>query len=143
MYFEIDPPYLYSSLFICCSRISHLYVERKCAYWKRGGRDPDSEIRGWQMVETVLRLRRWQYLDADLYRTFLRIRERYLFLQVSTYKISFDIIEHHYSQRESRFSVHNSRNGNITLRHIFDLSSFTWYFTARLAYIYTINNSVL
>lgn len=35
------------------------------------------------MVETVLRLRGWQYLDADLYRTVLRIHQRYLLLQVS------------------------------------------------------------
>lgn len=35
------------------------------------------------MVETVLRLRGWQYLDADLYRTLLRIHQRYLLLQVS------------------------------------------------------------
>lgn len=36
------------------------------------------------MVETVLRLRWRQYLDADLHRTFLRIHQRYLLLQVST-----------------------------------------------------------
>lgn len=36
------------------------------------------------MVETVLRLRGWQYLDADLYRTFLWIHQRYLLFQVST-----------------------------------------------------------
>lgn len=35
------------------------------------------------MVETVLRLRGWQYLDADLHRTLLRIHQRYLLLQVS------------------------------------------------------------
>lgn len=35
------------------------------------------------MVETVLRLWGWQYLDADLYRSFLRIHQRYLLLQVS------------------------------------------------------------
>lgn len=35
------------------------------------------------MVETVLRLRGWQYLDADLYRTLFRIHQRYLLLQVS------------------------------------------------------------
>lgn len=65
-----------------CPRISHLYVEREHAHGKGGGRNPDSEIRGWQMVETVLRLRGWQYLDADLHRTLLRIRQRYLLFQV-------------------------------------------------------------
>lgn len=44
------------------------------------------------MVETLLRLRRWEYLDVDLHCSLLRIRQRHLLLQVSRlYSMNFEI----------------------------------------------------
>lgn len=68
-------------------RFSHVHVERNDAHGTGGGRDIDSEIRGWKMVETLLRLRGWKYLDVDVHRPLLRLRQRYLLLQVSVCQI--------------------------------------------------------
>lgn len=44
------------------------------------------------MVETLLRLRRWKYLDVDLHCSLFRIRQRHLLLQVSRlYSMNFEI----------------------------------------------------
>jgi len=47
------------------------------------GRHAGCEIWGWQMVKTLLRLRRGQHLDANLHGAVLWLRERNLSLQVS------------------------------------------------------------
>lgn len=44
------------------------------------------------MVETLLRLRRWKYLDADLHCSLFRIRQRHLLFQVSRlHSMNFEI----------------------------------------------------
>ena len=35
-------------------RFPHVHLEREHAYREGGGRDTDSEVRGWQVVETLL-----------------------------------------------------------------------------------------
>lgn len=55
------------------------------------GRDPIGEVRGWSVVQTVLRLRWWKHLDADVYGAFLRLRKRNLLLQVSTMTSHFSL----------------------------------------------------
>ena len=48
-----------------------------------GGRNPIGQVRGRTMVKAVLRLWRWQYLDADVHGTLLRLREWDVLFQVS------------------------------------------------------------
>lgn len=49
------------------------------------GSDSVGQVRGWTLVEAVLRLRGRQYLDVNLHGAFLRLRprQRVLFLHVS------------------------------------------------------------
>lgn len=45
------------------------------------------------MVETLLRLRRWKYLDVDLHCSLFRIRQRHLLFQVSRlHSMNFEIV---------------------------------------------------
>lgn len=69
---------MFAVCFFICSL--SLVLER---HGEACGGDFIGEVRGRQMVEAVLRLRRWKYLDAHLHRSVLWIREWNVFFQVS------------------------------------------------------------
>lgn len=72
------------------------------------------------MVETLLRLRRWKYLDVDLHCPLFRIHQRHLLFQVSRlYYINFEI---------AVVYVGNARTDDFQRRQ----ETRIWFFSSRL-----------
>lgn len=67
--------FLYYISFSClsCCRFQHVYLQWNFSYGQISWWDPQCQLWGWKVEQTLLWLWRRQHLDADVYSPFLRV----------------------------------------------------------------------